>query len=117
VIKRKARTIPFGYKLAEDEGGYTNPRLTMVEKVYANEHPKYKKKTKTKASGKSKSYSEADILEWNRAVKEKAEKWDAGEVRSKMPVLTGEKKDIIYNMKKIDPKKRRVGGKLTYTEV
>jgi hypothetical protein len=25
VIKRKARTIPFGYKLAEDEGGYTLP--------------------------------------------------------------------------------------------
>ena len=25
MIKRKARTIPFGYKLAEDEGGYTLP--------------------------------------------------------------------------------------------
>jgi hypothetical protein len=25
VIKRKSRTIPFGYKLAEDEGGYTLP--------------------------------------------------------------------------------------------
>ena len=24
-IKRKARTIPFGYKLAEDEGGYSLP--------------------------------------------------------------------------------------------
>ena len=67
------------------------------KKVYSNEHPKYKK---------SKSYSEAELLEWNRDTKEKIKDWDSGKTGSKMPVLTGKRKNIKYNMKKIDPQKR-----------
>ncbi len=67
------------------------------KKNYSNEHPKYKK---------SKSYSEAELLEWNREAKEKAKDWDSGKIGSKMPVLTGKRKNIKYNMKKADPKKR-----------
>jgi hypothetical protein len=75
------------------------------KKEYANEHPKYKD---------SKSYSEKEILEFNRAVKEKIREWDSGKVGSNMQLVDSK---IKSNMKKIDPKKRRVGGKLTYTEV
>ena len=75
------------------------------KKVYANEHPKYKD---------SKPYSEKEILEFNSAVKEKIREWDSGKVGSNMQLVDSK---IKSNMKKIDPKKRRVGGKLTYTEV
>ena len=75
------------------------------KKVYYNEHPKYKD---------SKSYSEKEILEFNRAVKEKIREWDSGKVGSNMQLVDSK---IKSNMKIIDPKKRRVGGKLTYTEV
>jgi len=65
----------------------------MTDKVYSNPYPDTKKKT--------------DLLgntrEWNSKVKEKIRKWDAGEVGS--------------NMKKVNPKKRRLDGKLVYTEV
>ena len=75
------------------------------KKVYANEHPKYKN---------SKSYSEKEILEFNRAVKEKIRDWDSGKLGSNMQLVDSK---IKSNMKKIDPKKRRLDGKLTYTEV
>jgi len=75
------------------------------KKVYANEHPKYKN---------SKSYSEKEILEFNRAVKEKIREWDSGKLGSNMQLVDSK---IKSNMKKIDPKKRRLDGKLTYTEV
>jgi hypothetical protein len=75
------------------------------KKVYSNEHPKYKD---------SKSYSEKEILEFNRAVKEKIREWDSGKVGSNMQLVDSK---IKSNMKKIDPKKRRLDGKLTYTEV
>ena len=75
------------------------------KKVYANEHPKYKN---------SKSYSEKEILEFNSAIKEKVRDWDSGKTRSNMKLGDSNTKS---NMKIIDPKKRRVDGKLTYTEV
>ena len=75
------------------------------KKVYSNEHPKYKN---------SKSYSEKEILEFNRAVKEKIREWDSGKTGSDMQLVDSK---IKSNMKIIDPKKRRVGGELTYTEV
>jgi hypothetical protein len=75
------------------------------KKVYSNEHPKYKD---------SKPYSEKEILEFNSAVKEKIREWDSGKVGSNMQLVDSK---IKSNMKKIDPKKRRVDGKLTYTEV
>ena len=75
------------------------------KKVYSNEHPKYKD---------SKSYSEKEILEFNRAVKEKIRDWDSGKVGSDMQLVDSK---IKSNMKIIDPKKRRLDGKLTYTEV
>jgi hypothetical protein len=75
------------------------------KKVYANEHPKYKN---------SKSYSEKEILEFNSAVKEKIRDWDSGKIKSNMKLGDSNTKS---NMKIIDPKKRRVDGKLTYTEV
>jgi hypothetical protein len=76
------------------------------KKVYSNEHPKYKD---------SKSYSEKEVLEFNRTeAKEKANDWDSGKTGSNMPRGDSNTKS---NMKIIDPKKRRVGGKLTYTEV
>ena len=75
------------------------------KKVYANEHPKYKD---------NRSYSEKEILEFNRAVKEKIREWDSGKLGSNMQLVDSK---IKSNMKKIDPKKRRVDGKLTYTEV
>tara|TARA_R110002020_G_scaffold299827_1_gene515467 strand:+ start:364 stop:636 length:273 start_codon:yes stop_codon:yes gene_type:complete len=65
------------------------------KKVYSNEHPKYKK---------SKSYSEAEILEFNREVKEKAKDIDSGKIIFKMPVLTGKnKKNTKYHIKKVNP--------------
>ena len=67
------------------------------KKNYSNEHPKYKK---------SKSYSEAALLEWNRDTKEKIKDWDSGKTGSKMTILTGKRKNIKYNMKKVDPQKR-----------
>jgi|13_taG_2_1085334.scaffolds.fasta_scaffold268367_2 hypothetical protein len=67
------------------------------KKNYSNEHPKYKK---------SKSYSEAELLEWNRDTKEKIKDWDSGKTGSKMTILTGKRKNIKYNMKKVDPQKR-----------
>ena len=75
------------------------------KKVYSNEHPKYKN---------SKSYSEKEILEFNSAVKEKIRDWDSGKIKSNMKLGDSNTKS---NMKIIDPKKRRVDGKLTYTEV
>ena len=72
----------------------------MSDKNYANEHPKYKKKKK------SKSYSEAELLEWNREVKEKIADWDKGNIISKMPILTGKVKNTIFTGKKINPEKR-----------
>ena len=63
------------------------------KKIYSNEHPKYKK---------SKSYSEAELLEWNREVKEKIKDWDSGKIGSKMPVLTDKRK----NIKIVNPNKR-----------
>jgi hypothetical protein len=75
------------------------------KKVYSNEHPKYKD---------SKSYSEKEILEFNRAVKEKIRDWDSGKVGSNMQL--GDSK-IKSNMKIIDPKKRRLDGKLESAEV
>ena len=68
-----------------------------MSKIYSNEHPKYKK---------SKSYSEAELLEWNRDTKEKIKDWDSGKTGSKMTILTGKRKNIKYNMKKVDPQKR-----------
>ena len=67
------------------------------KKNYSNEHPKYKK---------LKSYSEAELLEWNRDTKEKIKDWDSGKTGSKMTILTGKRKNIKYNMKKVDPQKR-----------
>ena len=67
------------------------------KKNYSNEHPKYKK---------SKSYSEAELLEWNRGTKEKIKDWDSGKTGSKMSILTGKRKNIKYNIKKVDPQKR-----------
>jgi hypothetical protein len=75
------------------------------KKVYSNEHPKYKD---------SRSYSEKEILEFNRAVKEKIRDWDSGKTGSDMQLVDSK---IKSNMKIIDPKKRRLDGKLTYTEV
>ena len=75
------------------------------KKVYSNEHPKYKN---------SKSYSEKEILEFNSAVKEKIRDWDSGKIKSNMKLGDSNTKS---NMKIIDPKKRRVDGKLTYIEV
>jgi hypothetical protein len=75
------------------------------KKVYSNEHPKYKN---------SKSYSEKEILEFNSAVKEKIRDWDSGKIKSNMKLGDSNTKS---NMKIIDPKKRRLDGKLTYTEV
>ena len=75
------------------------------KKVYANEHPKYKD---------NRSYSEKEILEFNRAVKEKIRDWDSGKRKSNMKLGDSNTKS---NMKIIDPKKRRLDGKLTYTEV
>jgi hypothetical protein len=70
------------------------------KKVYSNEHPKYKD---------SKSYSEKEILEFNSAVKEKAKDWDSGKTGSDMKLVDS---NIKSNMKIIDPKKRRLDGKL-----
>ena len=67
------------------------------KKNYSNEHPKYKK---------LKSYSEAELLEWNKEIKEKIKNWDSGEIGSKMPVVTGKRKNIKYNMKKVNPNLR-----------
>ena len=75
------------------------------KKEYSNEHPKYKN---------SKSYSEKEILEFNSAVKEKIRDWDSGKIKSNMKLGDSNTKS---NMKIIDPKKRRLDGKLTYTEV
>ena len=75
------------------------------KKEYSNEHPKYKN---------SKSYSEKEILEFNSSVKEKIRDWDSGKIKSNMKLGDSNTKS---NMKIIDPKKRRVHGKLTYTEV
>ena len=75
------------------------------KKVYANEHPRYKN---------SKSYSEKEILEFNSAVKKKIRDWDSGKIKSNMKLGDSNTKS---NMKIIDPKKRRLDGKLTYTEV
>ena len=75
------------------------------KKVYSNEHPKYKD---------NRSYSEKEILEFNSAVKEKIRDWDSGKIKSNMKLGDSNTKS---NMKIIDPKKRRVDGKLTYTEV
>ena len=75
------------------------------KKVYSNEHPKYTD---------NRSYSEKEILEFNRAVKEKIRDWDSGKIKSNMKLGDSNTKS---NMKIIDPKKRRVDGKLTYTEV
>jgi hypothetical protein len=48
------------------------------KKEYANEHPKYKD---------SKSYSEKEVLEFNRTeAKEKDKDWNTGKTRSNMPV-------------------------------
>jgi len=74
------------------------------KKVYSNEHPKYKN---------SKSYSEKEVLEFNRTeAKEKDKDWNTGKTRSNMPIGDSNTKS---NMKKIDPNKRRVGGKLIYS--
>ena len=82
------------------------------KKVYSNEHPKYKD---SKSYKNSKSYSEKEVLEFNRTeAKEKDKDWNTGKTRSNMPVGDSNTKS---NMKIIDPKKRRVDGKLTYTEV
>ena len=75
------------------------------KKVYSNEHPKYKD---------SKSYSEKEILEFNRAVKEKIRDWDSGKVGSDMQLVDSK---IKSNMKIIDPTKRWVGGKLESADV
>ena len=75
------------------------------KKEYSNEHPKYKN---------SKSYSEKEILEFNSSVKEKIRDWDSGKIKSNMKLGDSNTKS---NMKIIDPKKRRLDGKLTYTEV
>ena len=75
------------------------------KKVYSNEHPKYKD---------SKSYSEKEILEFNRAVKEKIRDWDSGKIGSDMQLVDSK---IKSNMKIIDPKKRRLDGKLESADV
>jgi hypothetical protein len=75
------------------------------KKVYSNEHPKYKD---------SKSYSEKEILEFNRAVKEKIREWDSGKIGSDMQLVDSK---IKSNMKIIDPKKRRLDGKLESADV
>jgi hypothetical protein len=76
------------------------------KKVYSNEHPKYKD---------SKSYSEKEVLEFNRTeAKEKDKDWNTGKTRSNMPVGDSNTKS---NMKIIDPTKRWVGGKLESADV
>lgn len=82
-------------------------RINMTDKVYSNPYPNTKKKTDLLGSTR----------EWNFKVKEKIRKWDAGEVGSNMKILTGETEGTTYNMKKVDPKKRRLDGKLISTEV
>ena len=79
----------------------------MTDKVYSNSYPNTKKKTDLLGSTR----------EWNSKVKEKIRKWDAGEVGSNMKILTGETEGTTYNMKKVDPKKRRLDGKLTSIEI
>jgi hypothetical protein len=75
------------------------------KKVYSNEHPKYKD---------NRSYSEKEILEFNRAVKEKIRDWDSGKIGSDMQLVDSK---IKSNMKIIDPKKRRLDGKLESADV
>ena len=43
---------------------------------------------------------------WDKEIKEKIKNWDSGEIGSKMPVLTGKRKNIKYNMKKVNPNLR-----------
>ena len=70
----------------------------MADKKYANEHPKYKK------NKKSKSYSEAELLQWDWGTRKRVAEWDKGNIISKMPVKRV--KDINLKGKKVDPQKR-----------